>query len=89
MDENALPVLRGARVSLRAPRQVLGFAFGVLHLERVELRVLDFNHAAIACCQRCGFVEQRREPVAVGDASAADVIMAVAAAATTVGEQRG
>jgi RimJ/RimL family protein N-acetyltransferase len=58
---------------------VLEFAFATLGLARVELRVLDFNQSAIACYQRCGFVETGREPVQLGDAAADDVTMVVAA----------
>jgi [ribosomal protein S5]-alanine N-acetyltransferase len=75
------PEDRGRGIGKEVTRLVLGFAFGELRLERVELRVLDFNHAAMACYQRCGFVERGREPVSLGDVSAADVVMIASAPA--------
>jgi RimJ/RimL family protein N-acetyltransferase len=64
MNDGPAQVLRGARV---------------LGLERVELRVLDFTHPAIACYRRCGFVEVGRAPVRLGEVSAEDVRMVGAA----------
>jgi RimJ/RimL family protein N-acetyltransferase len=60
-------------------RLVLEFAFATLGLARVELRVLDFNQSAIACYQRCGFVETGREPVQLGGGAAHDVTMVAVA----------
>lgn len=40
---------------------VLEYAFTVLGLHRVDLRVLDFNARAIACYRKCGFVVEGRE----------------------------
>lgn len=68
---------RGRGFGQEATRLVLDYAFGALDLERVELRVLDFNHQAIACYRRCGFVEVAREPVQLGDTPASDVVMEV------------
>lgn len=42
-------------------RLVLDHAFGALNLHRVDLRVLEFNAAAIACYQRVGFQIEGRE----------------------------
>ena len=48
-----------------ATRLVLTYAFAVLGLHRVALRVLGFNAVAIACFRACGFVEEGREREAV------------------------
>jgi RimJ/RimL family protein N-acetyltransferase len=58
-----------------ATRLVLEYAFGVLGLTEVDLKVLDFNRAAIECYRRCGFEEIGRERVRLDDVLATDVIM--------------
>jgi RimJ/RimL family protein N-acetyltransferase len=40
---------------------VLGYAFNVLKLHRVSVRVVDYNLRAIRAYQRCGFVIEGRE----------------------------
>ena len=55
------PHVTGRGTGTTATRLVLRHAFGPLHLHRVDLRVLAFNEAAIACYHRCGFVEEGRE----------------------------
>jgi ribosomal-protein-alanine N-acetyltransferase len=73
---------RGRGFGQEATRLVLDHAFGTLGLERIELRVLDFNHQAIACYRRCGFVEVARERVQLGDTPASDVVMEARAASS-------
>jgi ribosomal-protein-alanine N-acetyltransferase len=70
---------RGRGFGQEVTRLVLDQAFGPLGLERVELRVLDFNQRAIACYRRCGFVEVARERVQLADLSATDVVMEIRA----------
>ena len=41
-------------------KALLRIAFDELHLHRVSLGVYDFNHAAINCYLKCGFVEEGR-----------------------------
>ena len=41
-------------------KALLRVAFEELHLHRVSLGVYDFNHAAINCYLKCGFVEEGR-----------------------------
>lgn len=36
------------------------FAFNKLNLNKLELEVKDFNHRAIACYKKCGFIEEGR-----------------------------
>jgi RimJ/RimL family protein N-acetyltransferase len=40
---------------------VLGYAFNVLKLHRVSVRVVDYNLRAIRAYQKCGFVVEGRE----------------------------
>ena len=69
------PEHRGQGFGQEVTRLVLSHAFGPLALDRVRLRVLEFNQRAIACYQQCGFAEVAREPVQLGDIAAIDVIM--------------
>jgi RimJ/RimL family protein N-acetyltransferase len=69
------PEDRGRGIGQEVTRLVLEYAFGTLGLRQVDLRVLDFNRAAIECYRRCGFEEIEREPVKLGDVLAMDVIM--------------
>jgi RimJ/RimL family protein N-acetyltransferase len=57
------PGRRGQGLGRRMVRQVLAIGFETLDLHRIELGVFDFNSAAIACYQACGFVVEglRRE----------------------------
>jgi ribosomal-protein-alanine N-acetyltransferase len=55
------PHLQGKGFGTDATRLVLRHAFDTMGLHRVDLRVLSFNAAAIACYLGCGFVEEGRE----------------------------
>jgi len=55
----------GHGIGREATRLVLTYAFAVLGMHRVALRVLGFNAIAIACFRACGFVEEGREREAV------------------------
>jgi RimJ/RimL family protein N-acetyltransferase len=39
----------------------LGYAFGVLRLHRISVRVVDYNVRAIRAYQKCGFIVEGRE----------------------------
>jgi RimJ/RimL family protein N-acetyltransferase len=62
-----------------ATRLVLRYAFEQLHLHRVDLVVLEYNHRAIACYQKCGFVQEGviRESALVADEWHNDVILSI------------
>lgn len=62
-----------------ATRLALQYAFEVLHLHRVDLCVLAFNHRAIACYEKCGFVREgiEREGAFIGGEWHSDVIMSI------------
>jgi RimJ/RimL family protein N-acetyltransferase len=55
------PSFFGRGLGQQATRLVLHHAFETMSLHRVDLRVLDFNHRAIAAYRACGFVEEGRE----------------------------
>jgi RimJ/RimL family protein N-acetyltransferase len=55
------PSHMGRGLGTAATRLVLGHAFGSMNLHRVDLRVLAFNHGAIASYRKCGFVQEGRE----------------------------
>lgn len=58
---------------------VLAFAFNVLRLHRVDLRVLDYNKRAIACYEKCGFVKEgvEREDALIEGKWESDIMMSI------------
>ena len=62
-----------------ATRLLLAHAFDGLFLHRVDLRVLDFNHRAIACYEKCGFVREgvEREGALIAGKWQSDVLMSI------------
>ena len=55
------PDLRGRGLGDRLIGHVVRSAFDELGLHRLSLSVYDFNHAAIACYRRQGFLEEGRQ----------------------------
>jgi RimJ/RimL family protein N-acetyltransferase len=51
----------GIGLGTEAMALVLGYAFNVLKLHRVSVRVVDYNLRAIRAYQKCGFVVEGRE----------------------------
>ncbi|CEG27745.1 GNAT family N-acetyltransferase [Bacillus sp. B-jedd] len=51
----------GIGLGTEITRLVLQYAFEVLNLHRVDLKVLEYNHRAIACYQKCGFMIEGKE----------------------------
>lgn len=70
---------RGRGLGAEATRLVLGYAFRVLRLHRVELRVLELNTRAIRTYERCGFVREgvEREGVLLAGTWHSDVLMSI------------
>lgn len=62
-----------------ATRLVLRYAFTTLALHRVDLRVLDYNHRAIACYEKCGFIREgiEREGALVAGEWHSDMMMSI------------
>ncbi len=62
-----------------ATRLVLRYAFTSLGLHRVDLRVLDINHRAVACYRKCGFVVEgvERDGALVAGRWQSDVMMSI------------
>lgn len=69
----------GLGLGTEATRLVLAYAFDVLGLHRVDLRVLTFNTRAIACYEKCGFVQEgvEREGAWIGGQWQSDVMMSI------------
>ena len=69
----------GRGIGRQAVAFVLHHAFDVLHLHRVDLRVLSYNTRAIRCYLACGFRHEgtERESAHVGDEWYDDWIMAI------------
>lgn len=58
---------------------VLEYAFEVLNLHRVDLRVLEYNKRAIACYEKCGFIREgiEREGALIAGKWETDWIMSI------------
>ena len=58
---------------------VLRYAFEELQLHRVDLKVLEYNHRAIACYKKCGFIIEgiEREGAFIEDKFESDVLMSI------------
>jgi [ribosomal protein S5]-alanine N-acetyltransferase len=52
------PTTWGRGYGTELTRLILRHAFEDLHLHRVDLIVLEYNHRAIACYRKCGFVQE-------------------------------
>lgn len=75
------PDLLGQGIGTRTLHLLLGHAFGAGQLHRIALRVIDYNHRAIAAYKKVGFVVEGRERKSawVGTAWHDDVIMGLLA----------
>ncbi|TQK20548.1 RimJ/RimL family protein N-acetyltransferase [Microbacterium sp. SLBN-154] len=75
LDPDGLGLGLGTEITLA----VLQHGFEVVNLHRIDLRVLEYNHRAIRCYRRCGFVEEGRERDAalVGGRWYDDVMMSI------------
>lgn len=69
----------GRGYGTEATRLVLDFAFAVLDVHRVELRVLAYNQRAIRCYEKCGFKREGvlRDSALVAGQWEDDVIMSI------------
>jgi [ribosomal protein S5]-alanine N-acetyltransferase len=69
----------GKGMGTEATRLVLGHAFAVMRLHRVDLRVLEYNKRAIRCYEKCGFVREgvEREGALVEGNWETDVMMSI------------
>jgi RimJ/RimL family protein N-acetyltransferase len=69
----------GQGIGTEVTRLILAHAFARLGLHRVDLRVLVYNHRAIACYEKCGFVREgvERETVLLDGQWHSDVMMSI------------
>lgn len=49
---------RGAGIGLQMINAVLKIGFAEMKLHRISLGVFDFNHAAIRCYEKAGFIRE-------------------------------
>ena len=68
-------------IGVEATMLVLGYAFDVLKLHRVGLKVLDYNKRAINCYMKCGFKQEGvlRDSAFIEGAFHSDIIMSILA----------
>jgi len=66
-------------IGVEATNMVLKFAFEVMKLHRVELKVLDYNKRGIRCYERCGFRQEGilRENAYIEGEYHSDIIMSI------------
>ncbi len=73
------PSVWGKGLGTEITKMVLHFAFDELALHRVDLRVLEYNHRAIKCYEKCGFVIEgkEREGALIEGKNETDLIMSI------------
>src|SRR5262245_60608992 len=73
------PKFRGRGYGVEATRLVLRCAFEEIGFHRIRRRVLAFNHRAIACYRKCGFVQEglERDSSLIGGEWHSDVMMSI------------
>lgn len=69
----------GMGFGTEATNLVLDYAFNLLKLHRVDLKVLEYNKRAIACYKKCGFVQEgiEREGALIEGKWETDVLMSI------------
>lgn len=55
------PTLLGRGYGTEAIKLLLGYAFGPMRLNRIGVRVLEYNSRALRAYEKCGFVVEGRE----------------------------
>ena len=56
----------GQGIGTEVTKLVLSYAFEILKLHRVDLKVLSYNTRAIACYEKCGFIKEGIEREGAG-----------------------
>lgn len=69
----------GMGFGTEATNLVLSYAFDILKLHRVDLKVLEYNKRAIACYSKCGFIKEgvEREGALIEGKWETDVLMSI------------
>lgn len=64
-------------------RLLLAYGFEIMQWHRIELRVLEYNHRAIRCYEKCGFVREGilRESAWIDGRFYSDIVMGILAPA--------
>ncbi|TFB22124.1 N-acetyltransferase [Filobacillus milosensis] len=73
------PSVWGKGLGTEITQLVLQYAFEVLNLHRVDLRVLQYNERAIKCYEKCGFIQEglEREGALIEGKYETDVMMSI------------
>lgn len=73
------PSVLGKGLGTEVTQLLLSFGFEELRLHRIDLRVLEYNHRAIACYEKCGFVKEgvEREGALIEGKFKSDVFMSM------------
>lgn len=69
----------GKGFGTEATNLILEYAFNVLKLHKVDLRVLEYNKRAIRCYEKCGFIVEGidREGALIEDKFESDLFMSI------------
>lgn len=73
------PSVWGKGLGTEITQLVMRYAFDELSLHRVDLRVLEYNHRAIKCYEKCGFIIEgtEREGALIEGKYETDLIMSM------------
>lgn len=73
------PACHSMGIGTEVTRLVLQFGFETLHLHRIDLKVLDYNHRAIRCYEKCGFQREGvlRESACIEGKYYSDLVMSI------------
>lgn len=73
------PKIWGMGLGTEITQLVLQYAFEILGLHRVDLRVLQYNQRAISCYKKCGFIKEglEREGAFIEGKYETDVLMSI------------
>ena len=73
------PAYHSKGIGSIATKLLLGYGFHVMKWHRIELRVLDYNHRAIRCYEKCGFRKDGllRENALIDGVYYSDMVMSI------------
>ena len=72
-------VYHGMGIGTTATKLLLKYGFETMYLHRIDLKVLEYNHRAIRCYEKCGFQQKGvlRESAFIDGTFYNDLIMGI------------
>ena len=73
------PAYHGMGIGTVVTKLLLKYGFETMHLHRIDLKVLEYNHRAIRCYEKCGFKQEGvlRESAIIDGTFYDDIIMSI------------